>query len=84
MKDHSQIEHINKYIEERMKHCYDAGYEQGYKDAKQVNDIMEYNYPLWKCEHCGKLIPYMSVFCADCTYKLLGHPPEPVECKRCK
>ena len=36
MKDYIQIEHITKYIEERMKHCYDAGYEQGRKDEKEI------------------------------------------------
>ena len=38
MKDYTQIEHINKYIEERMKHCYDIGYEQGRKDERKTNE----------------------------------------------
>ena len=38
MKDYTQIEHINKYIEERMKHCYDIGYEQGRKDEKETHE----------------------------------------------
>lgn len=33
----------------------------------------------WKCEQCGKLIPYMSDFCHECAYKLLGEPPKPFE-----
>lgn len=32
---------------------------------------------LWKCEHCGKLIPYMYYFCNECTEKLLGESPKP-------
>lgn len=32
---------------------------------------------LWKCERCGKLIPYMAYFCNECAYKLLGEPPKP-------
>ena len=38
MKDYTQIEHINKYIEERMKHCYDIGYEQGREDEKEIHE----------------------------------------------
>ena len=38
MKDYTQIEHVNKYIEERMKHCYDIGYEQGRKDEKEIHE----------------------------------------------
>ena len=34
---------------------------------------------LWKCEHCGKLIPYMSYFCKECTEKLLGETPKPFD-----
>lgn len=33
MKDYASIEYINKYIEERMRHCYDEGYEQGFEDG---------------------------------------------------
>lgn len=36
-------------------------------------------YPLWECEHCGKLIPYMADFCNECTEKLLGEPPKPMD-----
>lgn len=39
----------------------------------------------WKCEHCGKLIPYMADFCHECAYELLGEPPktfEPQESER--
>ena len=38
---------------------------------------MNNDKPLWKCEHCGKLVPYMCHFCIECTYKLLGEPPKP-------
>lgn len=45
----------------------------------------------WKCERCGKLIPYMADFCHECAYKLLGEPPKPFKppikneekCKNC-
>lgn len=30
----------------------------------------------WKCERCGKLIPYMSDFCYECVDEILGDPPE--------
>jgi len=33
----------------------------------------------WKCERCGKLIPYMADFCNECAYELLGEPPKPFE-----
>lgn len=33
----------------------------------------------WKCERCGKLIPYMADFCHECAYELLGEPPKPFE-----
>jgi len=33
----------------------------------------------WKCERCGKLIPYMAYFCYECSDKLLGEPPKPFE-----
>lgn len=29
----------------------------------------------WKCERCGKLIPYMADFCHECADILLGEPP---------
>lgn len=32
---------------------------------------------LWKCERCGKLIPYMADFCHECADELLGEPPKP-------
>lgn len=34
---------------------------------------------LWKCERCGKLIPYMADFCYECANELLGEPPKPFE-----
>lgn len=30
----------------------------------------------WKCERCGKLIPYMADFCHECADEILGDPPE--------
>lgn len=33
----------------------------------------------WKCERCGKPIPYMADFCYECSDKLLGDPPKPFE-----
>lgn len=33
----------------------------------------------WKCERCGKLIPYMADFCHECADKILGEPPKPFE-----
>lgn len=33
--------------------------------------------PLWECERCHKLVPYMCHFCVDCTYDLVGEPPKP-------
>ena len=33
----------------------------------------------WKCERCGKLIPYMADFCHKCADELLGEPPKPFE-----
>lgn len=37
---------------------------------------------LWKCERCGKLIPYMADFCHECTNELFGEPPKPFELKK--
>ena len=34
---------------------------------------------VWECERCGKLIPYMAVFCHDCADELLGEPPKPFD-----
>ncbi len=31
----------------------------------------------WKCDRCGKMIPYMADFCHECTDELLGEPPKP-------
>lgn len=33
----------------------------------------------WKCERCGKLIPYMADFCHECADELLEDPPKPFE-----
>lgn len=33
--------------------------------------------PLWECERCHKLVPYMCHFCVECTYDLVGKPPKP-------
>ena len=43
----------------------------------------------WKCERCGKLIPYMADFCYKCADELLGESPKPFKpkcwyrCDRC-
>lgn len=31
----------------------------------------------WKCERCGKLIPYMADFCHECADEMLGDSPKP-------
>ena len=33
----------------------------------------------WKCERCGKLIPYMADFCYECADEILEDPPKPFE-----
>lgn len=33
----------------------------------------------WKCERCGKLIPYMADFCHECSDKILGESPKPFD-----
>lgn len=33
----------------------------------------------WPCEHCGKPVPYPYYFCSECTKKLLGEPPKPMD-----
>ena len=38
----------------------------------------------WKCERCGKLIPYMADFCHECADELLGEPPKPFAPKMTK
>ena len=62
MKDYRQIDYINKYIEERMKHCYDAGYEQGESDMLECIkklEIMLFNPPQF--ENCFDKTDFYTV-----------------------
>lgn len=49
---------------------------------KTERDSEEKPSPWWKCERCGKLIPYMADFCHECADELLGEPPKPFEPKK--
>ena len=57
---------------------------QLYNDKGYCSDFEDKTQPKkpswwWKCERCGKLIPYMADFCSECTEKLLGEAPKPFE-----
>lgn len=49
---------------------------EGMTDDKEENNEPSF---WWECRHCGKLITYMYDFCSECTEKLLGEPPKPVD-----
>ena len=40
---------------------------------------MDSKHLYWVCEHCGKPVPYPYYFCNECTEKLLGEPPKPID-----
>ena len=48
-------------------------------EREDKTENKKYSGWLWKCEHCGKLIPYMYAFCNECSEKLLGEPPKPFD-----
>ena len=57
---------------------------QLYNDKEYCSDFEDKTQPKkpslwWKCERCGKLIPYMADFCYECADELLGEPPKPFE-----
>ena len=52
----------------------DKGYCSDFEDKTQLKPSW-----CWKCERCGKLIPYMADFCHKCADELLGKPPKPFE-----
>jgi predicted amidophosphoribosyltransferase len=41
--------------------------------------MMIFDQLLWTCECCGKSVPYPYYFCSECTEKLLGEPPKPID-----
>ena len=53
----------------------DKGYCSNFEDKTQPKKPSWW----WKCERCGKPIPYMAYFCHKCADELLGEPPKPFE-----
>ena len=73
--------------------CKECGYKIRYKNNKRKKELENrFNMAVqnvidqemqkkpslwWKCERCGKLIPYMADFCHECAGEILGEPPRP-------
>ena len=75
--------------------CKECGYKVRYENNKRKKELenrlnasvqnvidqeMKKKPSLWwKCERCGKLIPYMADYCHECADEILGDPPKPFE-----
>ena len=71
------------YLKPKTRKCPNCGIEQ-FADKEYCSDFEDKTQPKkpslwWKCERCGKLIPYMADFCYECADELLGEPPKPFE-----